>query len=345
VIHLRICEVSNLTSMESYMDNIDYARTTLLARVASLYYDHGKTQQEIAGEIGITRSAVSRLLSEAREKGIVEIIVHYPWKTSPELEEALLKTFGLKAVRVLIRENKSYEEMLQGLGVLAAEYFNGILQDGMVIGISWGTALYQMIRAFRPRNLGQAEVVQLIGATGAENVPTNGPILAQLLCRRLGCKCWNLHAPLIVDSRAGREALLQERSIRETLERAKYADVALVGIGSTQPDLYSLLRAGYVTEEEAQRIRESGAVGDVCAQHYSVTGEWLDIDINHRVVGVDVDTLKRIHTIIGVAGSSRKGQAILGALLGKYVNVLITDDQAAQKVLAIYEAMKEVRPF
>jgi DNA-binding transcriptional regulator LsrR (DeoR family) len=320
--------------------NNDSARIALLARVASLYYDHGRTQQEIAEEIGVTRSAVSRFLAEAREKGVVEIIVHYPWRTSPDLEEALLETFGLKAARVLIREGKSYEEMLQGLGVLAAEYFNGILHDGMIIGISWGTALYQMIRAFRPRNLSRAEVVQLIGATGAENVPTNGPILAQLLCRRLGCKCWNLHAPLIVGSEAGREALLQERSIKETLQQARYADVALVGIGSTRSDLYSLLRTGYVTEEEAQRIRMSGAVGDVCAQHYSVTGEWLDIDINHRVVGIDVETLRSIDTIIGVAGSSRKGQAILGALRGRYVNVLITDDQAAQKVLALHKSMR-----
>ena len=319
------------------MDSSDYTRTALLARVASLYYDYGKTQQEIAEEIGVTRSAVSRFLSEAREKGVVEIIVHTPWDTSPELEDALLKTFNLKAVRVLVREGKSYEEMLQGLGVLAAEYFNGILQDGMIIGISWGTALYQMIRAFRPRHLSKAEVIQLIGATGAESVPTNGPILAQLLCHRLGCRCWNLHAPLIVSNRAGREALLQERSIKETLQRARYADIALVGIGSTRPDLYSLLRAGYVTEEEAQKIRLSGAVGDVCAQHYSVTGEWLDIDINHRVVGIDVDTLRSTDTVIGVAGSSLKGQAILGALRGKYVNVLITDDQAAKKVLALHE--------
>ncbi len=318
----------------------DEERAAYLARIASLYYDHGKTQQEIAEEIGVTRSAVSRLLAEAREKGIVEIIVHYPWRTSPQLEEALMRTFNLKAARVLVRGDKSYEEMLRGLGVLAAQYFDSILHDGMIIGISWGTALYQMIRALRPRQLAKAEVVQLIGATGAESVPTNGPILAQLLCRRLGCRCWHLHAPLIVDSRAGREALLQERSIRETLQRARLADVALVGIGSTRSDLYSLLRTGYVTEEEAQRIRMSGAVGDVCAQHYSITGEWLDIDINHRVVGIDLDTLTSIDTVIGVAGSSRKGQAILGALRGGYVNVLITDDQAAQKVLALHELIR-----
>jgi len=312
-------------------------RKDYLARVASLYYDHNKTQQEIAAQIGMTRSAVSRMLTEAREKGIVEIVVHYPWRTSSELEQTLVSTFNLKAARVLVRGNKTYDEALHGLGVLAAEYFDSILHDGMIVGISWGTALYQMIHVLRPRKIPSVEVIQLLGATGAENVPTNGPILAQLLSDRLGCRSWHLHAPLIVENDAGRNALLQERSIHQTLERAKHADVALVGIGSTRPELYSLLRSGYVTEAEAQVIREKGAVGDVCAQHYNYLGEWLDIDINRRAVGIELDTLAKIDTIIGVAGSSRKGQAILGALRGHYINVLITDDQAAQKVLALNE--------
>ncbi len=326
-------------SMQESLNIHDNQRREYLARIASLYYDHNKTQQEIADEVGVTRSAVSRLLTEAREKGLVEIIVHYPWRNSPELEQALITTFHLKGARVLVRDSKSYEEMLRGLGVLAAAYFDSILHDGMIVGISWGTALYQMINTLRQRRMPGVEVVQLLGATGSENTPTNGPILAQLLSDRLGCRSWHLHAPLIVDSEAGRNALLQDRGIQQTLERARHADLALVGIGSTRSDLYSLLRSGYVTEEEAQAIREKGAVGDVCAQHYNLWGQWLDIDINRRVVGVELNTLAKIDTIIGVAGSSRKGQAILGALRGGYVNVLITDDQAAQKVLALNETL------
>ncbi len=316
---------------------LDNARSVFLAQAASLYYDQNKSQQDIAKELGVSRSAVSRFLTEARDKGIVEIIVHYPWRNSPELEQELVSTFNLRAGRVLLRENKSYEEMLQGLGALASGYLDTILHDGMIIGISWGTALYQMIRAMRLHNLSAVEVVQLIGATGSENVPTDGPILAQLLTDQLGGLCRYLYAPLIMENEVGREALLQDRNIRETLARAEQADIALVGIGTTRSDLYSLMRAGYVTEQEAQRIRSTGAVGDVCGQHYSLAGEWLDIDINRRMVGVNSDTLSKIDMVIGVAGSSRKGAAILGALRGGYVNVLITDDQAAQKVLALHQ--------
>jgi DNA-binding transcriptional regulator LsrR (DeoR family) len=311
-------------------------RLEFLARVAWLYYEQGKSQQEVADEMQLSRSAISRLLTEAREKGLVEIIVHYPWRTAPNLEQELIHTFKLKGVSVLMRENKSYEETLQGLGSLAARYLENRLHDGMIIGISWGTALYQMIRAMRTRDFPGVEIVQLIGATGSESVPTDGPILAQLLSNKLGGCCRYLHAPLVVENEAGRDILMQDRNIRETLVRAEQADVALVGIGTPNPELYSLLREGYVTELETQRIQAAGAVGDICSQHYSLTGQWLDIDINRRAIGVSLKTLSKIQTVIGVAGSSIKGAAILGALRGGYINVLITDDQAAQKVLALH---------
>jgi DNA-binding transcriptional regulator LsrR (DeoR family) len=92
-----------------------------------------------------------------------------------------------------------------------------------------------------------------------------------------------------------------------------------------------------VEPAEVQYIREAGVVGDICGQHYSLSGEWLDIDINHRAIGIDLDILINNDRVIGVAGSSQKGAAILGALRGRYVNILITDDQAAQKVLALNE--------
>jgi deoxyribonucleoside regulator len=313
-------------------------RLAYLAQVSYMYYDQGKSQEEVSKEFGISRSAVSRLLTEAREKGIVEIIVHYPWRTCTELQEAFVSTFKLKAAHVLLRENKPYQQMLQGLGVLAARHLDRVLFDGVIIGISWGTALYEMIKALRPRHLSGVEVVQLIGATGSENVPTDGPILAQLLTGQLGATCYHLHAPLLVDNETVREVLMQDHNIRDTLARAERADIGLVGIGSTRSDLSSLLRAGYVNEDEQDRIRATGAVGDICGQHYSLAGEWLDIDVNRRVVGISLDDLSKIETVIGVAGSSRKGAAILGALRGGYVNVLITDDQAAQKVLALHEA-------
>lgn len=313
----------------------DEERLAYLAQVATMYYEEQKTQQEIAKSFGISRSGVSRLISEARARGVVEIIVHHPLKTNKSLEERLIRTFGIKDARVLRGRYESYQEVLAWVGKLAARYFEERLRDGMTIGISWGGALYEMIRAIRPREFRNVEVVQLIGATGAEATPTSGPILAQLLAERLHCRSYQLHAPLIVKEERARAALMQERHIKETLERARRADIAIVGIGTTNPGYYSLVRAGYLSEEEAQEVRASGAVGDVCAQHYDLQGRWLDFPLNRCVIGINHEDLRRIDNVIGVVGGEVKAAAIHGALRGNYVNALITDEAAARRVLQL----------
>lgn len=313
-------------------------RLDYLAKIASQFYERGVSVEEIAEGAGLPVSEVNALLSEARDKGVVEFVVHYPWKTSPDLEQQLKQRFNLKGTRVLIRENKSYPELLQGLGKLAADYLVSILSDKTVIGISWGSALQQMIRSLPPMSLPDVEVVQLIGATGSESNPDDGPILARLLSNRLGASCRYLHAPLIVKNETGRNVLLQERTIRETLARAENANIAMVGIGSTDAQFSSLLRTGYLSKDEVEQIRTAGAVGDICAQHYTASGEWLNIDVNRRVVGISLDTLSRIPTVIAVSGGVHKSVSILAALKKQYVNVLITDDQTALKLLELADA-------
>ncbi len=313
------------------MENLEF-RMALLAKVASLYYDQDKTQQEISEITGIARPMISRMIAEARERNIVEINVHYPW-TWRQMEEDLISTFGLKSAKVMVTDNESYTDILVGLGQLVAEYFNEIVRDNMVIGISWGSALQHMINALKPREMKGMVVIQLIGATGLENNLADGPLLAQKLTNRLNATCLHLHSPLVVENKMVRDALLQERSIKETLTRAGDADIALVGIGTIHPDLYSLKIAGYITEEERQKMEEAGVAGDICGQHYSADGKRLDIEINDRTVAIDLETLRKIKTVVAVAGDIRKGDAILGALRGKFVNVLVTDSKTARYLL------------
>ncbi len=313
------------------MDNTEF-RMALLAKIASLYYDQDKTQQEISEITGIARPMISRMIAEARERNIVEINVHYPW-TWRQMEQELITTFGLKSAKVMVTEDESYTDVLVGLGQLVAEYFNEIVRDNMVIGISWGSALQHMINALKPREMKGMVVIQLIGATGLENNLADGPLLAQKLTNRLNATCLHLHSPLVVENKMVRDALLQERSIKETLIRAGDADIALVGIGTIDPDLYSLKIAGYITEKERQKMAEAGVAGDICGQHYSADGERLDIEINDRTVAIDLATLRKIKTVIAVAGDIRKGDAILGALRGKFINVLVTDSKTARYLL------------
>ncbi|HEY75110.1 MAG TPA: sugar-binding transcriptional regulator [Thermoflexia bacterium] len=309
----------------------------LLAHIASLYYEEDLTQAEIARRIGTSRSTVSRMLREARDAGIVEIIIHHPWRTVPELERELVRRFHLHQARVLQAQGRPYSEVLKGLGVLAARHIDNILADGMTFGISWGTAVFSTVQALRPKRRLSIRVVQMIGAVGTSDPLIDGPDLARLLASVYGGEYRYLHAPLIVESPQVREALLQEPHIRETLDIARKADLALVGIGSPRPEVSSLLRAGYLDREALARLREQGVVGDICARHYDIRGRILDIPLNRRIVGIEPEDIHTIGQVIGVAGGAAKAEAILGALRGGCVDVLITDDTAAERVLALDE--------
>lgn len=312
--------------------------TELLAQVASLYYEENLTQDEIARRIGTSRSTISRLLREARANGVVEITIHYPWKRVSELERELTERFRLRLARVLAGQGRPYSEVLRGLGVLAARYLESVLQEDSILGISWGTAVHSTVQALRPARKLPITVVQMIGAVGTGDPLIDGPDLARLLANIYGGECRYLHAPLVVEDAHVQEMLLQEPRILDTLSLARRADVALVGIGSTVPEVSSLLRAGYLDLETLMRLRAQGAVGDVCARHYDAQGRLLNIELNQRIVGIELEALHGIQQVIGVAGGEAKAEAILGALRGGHVNVLVTDDVAARKVLALDQA-------
>jgi DNA-binding transcriptional regulator LsrR (DeoR family) len=310
-------------------------RTELLAHVASMYYEDNLTQDEIARRMDTSRSTISRMLQEAREAGVVEITVHYPWKNVPQIEADLIARFRLRQARVLLGRGRPYEEILRGLGVLAARYLENILIEGTVLGISWGMAVYSTVRALRPDQRLPMTVVQMVGAVGEGDPLIDGPDLARLLASVYGGKYCYLHALLIAENAHAREVLLQEPRIRETLSLARRANVALVGIGAPTPEVCSLLRAGYLNREELVQLRAQGVVGDICARHYDAQGGVLDIGLNRRIVGIELEALHDIEQVVGVAGGEAKAEAILGALRGSHLNVLVTDDVTARKVLAL----------
>lgn len=310
-------------------------RTELLASVASMYYEDNLTQDEIARRINQSRSTVSRLLQEARASGVVEITVHYPWKNIPELEQELTARFPLRQARVLAGRGRSYKEIQRGLGVLAARYLESLLRDGAILGISWGVAVYHTVRAMRAQKPLAITAVQMVGAVGEGDPLIDGPDLVRLLAGVYGGEYRYLHAPLIVADRQTRERLLQEPRIMETLALARRAEIALVGIGAPVAGVYSLLRAGYLSQADLASLRAQGVVGDICARHYDAFGNELDIELNHRVVGIELEALHTIPHVVGVAGGEAKAGAILGALRGGHVNVLVTDDAAATGVLKL----------
>lgn len=312
----------------------------LLMQVARLYYMQQLTQAEIGRKLQTSRSTVSRLLQEARETGIVKISIEYPWERDTELEAALKQTFGLCDARVLIAYDQSGEESRNGRGLLAAEYLDNLVQDGLILGVSNGRSIASTVQQLNPSHPAKMTVVQIIGALGTDNPLVDGPDLVRNLAEAYGAQYRYMHAPLLVEDVRTRDLLLQEPSVQETLALARRADVALLGVGALDAASSGSIWTGFLNEKDIVWLRNQGGVGHMCAQHYDINGQLLDVELNRRAIGVGLEALRSIGTVIAIAGSEEKARAILGAIRGQYIDVLITDDRAAAKILKLNETLE-----
>jgi len=319
------------------MIDISDERWALLAKVASLYYEKNLTQAEIARRLDISRPQVSRLLAESREEGVVKITIHYPSDKHFSLKQDLVNQFGLKDVQLMASGNLGYSQVVERLGEVAARHLEVSLQDGMVLGISWNTGVYQVVNALQAARKKKVTVIQLTGSVGSINPLINGPDLTRWLAQTLGGQYHYLPAPLLVESVATRQALMQDRAIREPITLMEQMDMALIGIGGLSPALSSLLAAGYINEAELREIVRQGGVGDICSYHYDLRGNILPLELHQRLIGVNLEMLKKTPYVIGVAGGIDKAAAILGALRLGVIDCLVTDEMAARAILKMSE--------
>jgi deoxyribonucleoside regulator len=322
---------------------MDQDRVNFLAQIAVWYYEEGLDQGTIAGRINRSRSMVSRLLDEARQAGLVEVRVHYPLKTDPQYERQLRETFDLREAIVLAEPPDDYHLLLKRLGELGARCLQQTLHPGIVIGVSWGTAVHAVVSAMPTASVPDATVVQLIGAVGHGDPLVDGAELGRWLAQKLHASFRFLSAPMLVEDEALAAALRRERTIEETLALAARANVALIGIGTPQPELSSLLRAGYLNRSEIEVLMENGVVGDIVAHQFDEDGHWLDISANRRAISLDAESLRRIPRVIAVSGGVNKAHAILGGLRGRYCTCLVTDARAAQAVLELHREAVRLR--
>lgn len=308
-------------------------REDLLVRVASLYYEQDYSQQEIAEMLQISRSNISRLLKEAKQKGFVEIRIVKRIATVPELERQLRERFNLDVALIADSQKNGRENTLGAAGQLAARHLESLLQPRDILAISWGTGVSAAVSALGTQSVLGVEVAQMIGSVGNMDSAIDGPELARQLASKLGGRYYYLHAPLFVDNQTVRDMFLEQPTISDTLNLARRANVALVGIGTTEPGASSFLRAGHLTEAQLAALRAQGAVGESSGQHFDINGSAENFDINQRVIALRLEDLYNIPHVIAVACGLPKRRSILGALRGGFIKALATDDITAHAVL------------
>ena len=306
--------------------------TRLMTKVARLYHEQGVRQPEIAARLNISQPRVSRLLKKAVATGIVRTTVVTPRGVFAEIEEEVESLYGLAEVVVADTGDEDDELIVTpALGAAAAFYLETTLSAGERIGVSsWSSTLLATVDSMRPRHSHECEsVVQVLGGLGQPSAQSRATHLVGRLVQVTGATATYLPAPGLVATAETCRALMREDSIAQALDAFPDLTVLLAGIGSLKPS--PLLRASgnAVSSDDEDLLRAANAVGDVCMRFFDSSGDPVRSHLDERILGIDGDTLRRIPRRIGVAGGRRKHDAIRAALLGGWINTLITDSGTA----------------
>ena len=307
--------------------------TTFIAKIAWLYYVQGLTQDNIASKLGCSRPTITRHLAKAKELGIVEIKIADHFRTCFDTEYALKARFGLEEV-IVIPSGNTLRENLKGVGRACADYLQRTLQDQDILGIAWGSSIYEVGKALQLKKDLDLTVIQLMGGLNSSE-KINPEEIVKLIATQLRASGIWLNTPAIVSSAKIKKALLSDPGVSSVLAKAQSCTKSLFGLGEVSLDS-SLIVSNGITNAEMEQLHELGAVGNILGQFFDKNGKLIHSFLEDRLIAAPLNTLQSIPIRIGVgSGGQYKVKAILGALHGGFINVLITDEETAQEILKI----------
>jgi len=315
------------------MPRIDELR--LIARVARMYYEWEKSQAEIARQLGLSQATVSRLLSRSKEEGIIRISVNLPNGVYTELEETLVKKFGLQDA-IVVDSLEDNERMIQrDLGAATAYYLESAIRPNEVIGISsWSATLLAMVDALHPapRKPG-VKVVQILGGVGSPSVEAHATRLTSRMAQLVNGEAIYLPVSGVLATEAARDILVADEVVQQAITLFDHVTTALVGIGAIDPSPLLAQSGNIFAPQELDLLRQEKAVGDILLRFFDENGKLVETGLEKRVISMSLEQLSKVSRAVGVAGGSRKYAAILGALRGRWINILVTDHFTASRLV------------
>ncbi len=292
--------------------------------IARSYYFHKKSRLDIAAEMGLSRFQVARLLNEAWDRGVVRVTLHRPRTKWTSLEVKLKEKYGLQHVSVVSPPSGSQQSIRQEIGREGALLLQQHVIREDVLGIGWGRTVKSV--ADNVSSLPTCQVVQLGGISG--NPGENLIDLVGTFAKITGQLAHPLYAPLVVPNAATAASLRESPEMRETFRWFPKISVAVVAVGSWDPP-NSQLRIQLSPKEQADLV-EAGVVAEVCGVLLDRDGEEVKHPIVERIISLNATDLRRIPTVIAVAGHTSKAEAIHAVLTGRFVNMLVTDSAVAR---------------
>jgi DNA-binding transcriptional regulator LsrR (DeoR family) len=307
-------------------------KVKLITKVARFYYIENLIQEEIADKLNISRTKVSRYLDKARKQNIVEIKINAPSEEDfSELEYKMEKKYMLKECTI-VPTSENNQDILREMGIALGSLFERILNDGDYIGIGWGSTLKYVADYLNVDKKIDVKVVPMIGGLGKVGTGFHTNSVAKIIAEKLGGISYVINSPAVLDSKEFKKIIEKDSNSREILEMSKMLKVAVVGMGTMSADS-TLIKSGSFTIEEFDYLSNLGIVGDVNLIFINRSGEFIDNEIAERILTLPLEKIKKIRNVIGIGFGDKKLNVILGALRGKLINILISDQNTVLNIL------------
>ena len=301
------------------------------ARAAWLYYHEDLTQAEIAQEMDLSRSTVTRLLQRAKSEGLVQISLNVSsatFKAERDLEHA----YGLRKVRI-VPDSDDDSMQKRWLGRVAAELLVEMVNGQSTVAVSWGTTMQAMADSLvGQQTVAGVQIVSLLGGLHNATRGTNTYEVAKQLSQYFNATARALHAPVYVQDQATALGLASNPGIEDVLELARNASIVVFSVGAMHHET-TMFKLGYINAEQEKFLLRHGAVGDIACRWIDRNGKPIKLPSSINPTGISLQELKKIPQRLAVAGGDLKHEVILAGLRGGFITILVTDERTAAYLL------------
>ena len=303
----------------------------LAVKGAELYYEAGKTQDEIGLALSVSRWKVGRLLVAAREHGFVRIEIVHPSARRFSLERELCGFYGLTDA-VVVPALEAESDVQARVAQAAADYLTTLRPVPRTLGVSWGRTLHAVAARLRPGWAVGVNPVQINGSVSSTRQATAAADTAVVIARKAQGTATLLPSPAIFEQAATRRAIEGDRSVQSVLELARNASAYLFSAGVVDASSVHV-DSGYLTPEDVASLAAKGAVGDVVGRFITEDGQVADPELDSRTLGVSLDELRSARTSIAVIAGQTKHRVAHAVVSSGLCTILITDEATANHLL------------
>ncbi|MCG9789074.1 sugar-binding transcriptional regulator [Vibrio mediterranei] len=314
----------------------------LLTEIAVAYYQDGATQEEISKKFGVSRAKIGRLLKQARDEGIVEITVKYHPVYSAKIEQRLIERFGIRRALIALDQADEDAQRMQ-VGGLVSNYLAQTLKGGTVVTVGQGrnvSSVAHHMGVITPRD---CKFVCGIGGIHPRGGRFNADHICRQLAKKYGGSSETLYAPAYAENKDQKLAFMQNATVKQTLDLARKADMAIVGVGDMSENSYMVDLGWFTADEVVQSRLNQGVVGDFAGyDFFDIQGQAANTVMSDRVIGLGLEEFRMISEVIAIASENSKPMALLGALRTGVIDVVATSVSNALTVLNLDEQMKNL---